>query len=109
MTSHGGMAFLEVIMSEEKEVKVSKADQAAIDQAALIAAAVAAGLKQAGIAPQTTAASEAKIKKQRHVASIKLATATEKKQLEEVREQRKKMPISRKKARALKKPCKGCK
>ena len=99
-------------MSEEKEVKtprVSKAEKAAIDQAALIASAVAEGLKQAGITPRRTEEDDTREQMRRHVEKLRAASALRKQELAQLREQRRKMPISRKKARELKKPCKGCK
>ena len=99
-------------MSEEKEVKtprVSKADQSAIDQAALISTAVAEGLRQAGITPQRTEEDDTREKMTRHVKKLRAASELRKQELDQLREQQRKMPISRRKARALKKPCKGCK
>ena len=98
-------------MSEEKESKtprVSKAEKAAIDQAALISAAVAEGLKQAGITPRRTEADDTRERITRHVEKLRAASALKKQELDQLREQRRKMPISRRKARELKKPCKGC-
>jgi len=99
-------------MSEEKEGKtprVSKAEKAATDQAALISNAVAEGLKQAGITPRRTEEDETRDRITRHVEKLRAASELRKQELDQLREQRRKMPISRRKARELKKPCKGCK